>query len=110
MNLSKAEDMILEELTRFTTEPVSAQELEDTASWWIGSLPLDFATNSLKASMIHSLAFSQGDLDYYLRLPERVNAVTPEKILETAQKWIDPQRLVIITTGPREESNKVGSW
>lgn len=102
-NLEKTENMILEELTRFTVEPVSLQELEDTKSWWIGSLPLEFVTNSGKAAMIHSLAFYQRDLDYFIRLPERVNAVTQEMVLATAKKWIDPKRMVIITTGPRGE-------
>lgn len=107
-NLAKAGDMILEELKRFIAEPVSLQELEDAKSWWIGSLPQEFVTNGGKAAMIHSLAFYQRDLDYFLRLPEWVNAVTPETILETARKWIDPEKMIIITTGPTDENNGVG--
>ncbi len=104
VNLEKTVEMILEELAHFAEESVSTQELEDTKSWWISSLPLAFVPNEGKAAMIHDLEFYQRDLDYFLHLPEQVDDITPEMILETAQKWIDPKRVVITTTGPRSDS------
>ena len=39
-------------------------------------------------------------LDYYLRYAEMVRSVTRGEVLETARKYIDPDRLVISTAGP----------
>jgi predicted Zn-dependent peptidase len=39
-------------------------------------------------------------LDYYQRYPSLVNAVTSEEILETARRYMDPERLAIAFAGP----------
>ncbi len=108
--LSTAGDLIYDELKRFTAEPVTRQELEDAKNWYIGSLPRNFVNNAKKASALHHLAFHHKDLDYYLRLPALAAALTPDSILETARRWIDPKALIICTTGPRDESKKDGWW
>ena len=100
-DLDKAARLVHDELRRFTTEPVSLQELEDAKSWYINSLPAEFVNNTEMAAELHSLAFLERDLDYYLRLPDQIKAVTPETILASAKKWINPNKLVLITTGPR---------
>lgn len=109
-NLEKAGELIRDEIRRFTTEPVSPQELEDAKSRYIASMPLDFDDNSGTACMIHNLAYFHQDLDHWHRIPERINKITPESLLETVQKWIDPDKLVIVTVGPRDEGNKNRFW
>ena len=103
-NVGKAADLIFEELRRFTREPVSAQELEDVKACYIGSMPLAFESNAGIASALHSLEFYQKGLDHFLRAADRVRAVTPETILETAKKWIDPERMVTVTAGTAGEA------
>jgi zinc protease len=39
-------------------------------------------------------------LDYYRQYPDLVRGVTVDEVLETARKFIDPERLVIATAGP----------
>jgi zinc protease len=39
-------------------------------------------------------------LDYYQRYEGMVRSVTRADVLETARKYIDPDRLVISTAGP----------
>ena len=109
-DLCTAGDLIIDELKRFTAEPVSQQELEDAKNWYIGSLPRHFRNNALKASALHQLAFHQKDPDYYLRLPSRAASLTPETILETARRWIYPNALIICTSGLRDESKREGWW
>ncbi len=109
-NLAEAGDLIIDELRRFTSEPVTTEELEDAKEWYISSLPLDFRTNREKALLIHSLAFYHRGLDYYHRLPEYISTVTPETILETARKWINLKELIISTAGFRDESKNQGWW
>ena len=109
-NLPDAVRLIYGELRRFVTEPVSPQELTDVKNWYIGSLPLEFGTNAGMASMIHSLAYYQRDLDHWLRIPEIIEKINPEMILQTAQKWIDPKKLVITTTGPWDNMPDPDIW
>ena len=109
-DLDKAAWLVHDELRRFTTEPVSREELENAKSWYINSLPTEFMNNTGMAAALYDLAFFERDLDYYLRLLEQAEAVTPKTILASAQKWIDPNKLVLITNGPSPENQGFGFW
>jgi zinc protease len=39
-------------------------------------------------------------LDYYRRYADLVNEVTAEDVLNTARKFIDPDKLVVAVAGP----------
>jgi predicted Zn-dependent peptidase len=39
-------------------------------------------------------------LDYYRQYSDLVRAITVDDVRESAQKYIDPDRLVIATAGP----------
>lgn len=100
-NVENAAALITGELRRFTSEKVTAEELDDVKSFYLGSLPLSLESNSgIAALMMTSENFHLG-LDYLQRMPERVNAITPEAVLETARKWLDPDRLVRVTAGTK---------
>jgi zinc protease len=98
-NLQKAIDLIISELKRFVDEPVSIDELRDSQSNFIGRLPLSMESNSGVANALLNIQRFQLGLDYYRHYPEWVNAVTPEIILETARKYLDPEKLCIISAG-----------
>lgn len=98
-NLEKTADLIRSELVRFTTEKVTEEELDDVRSSYIGGLPLALESNSGVASLMMNMETYHLGLDHLLRLPDRVNAITPEMILETAQKWLDPDKLIRVTAG-----------
>lgn len=106
MNVEKAIDLILKELRRFTREPVSQQELEDSQANYIGRLPLSLESNAGVANAILNLErFSLG-LDYYQRYPERIEAITIEQVLQTAQRYIDPEKLIIVSAGTEIKEEK----
>lgn len=109
-DFAKAGNLIFDELKRFTTEPVSLKELEDVKAWYLGSLPLEFRTNAGMAAGLFNLEFYQLGLDHYLRIPERIHAITPEMILETAKKWIDPQNMIKFTAGAMDDIQKADWW
>jgi predicted Zn-dependent peptidase len=39
-------------------------------------------------------------LDYYRRYIDLVNAITPQEILEAAQRYLHPDRLAVAVAGP----------
>jgi zinc protease len=99
-NLDRAIDLIRHELERFVRRPVFKRELKDSQANFIGRLPLSMESNSGVANALLNLERFQLGLDYYQTYPSRVLEVTPDKILEVAQKYIDPARLIISSAGP----------
>ncbi len=104
-NVEKAAALITEELRRFTTEPVTQEELEDNQNNYIGRMPLSLESNSGVANSILNLERFDLGLDYLQRYPALVRAVTREDILGAARKFIDPDKLIIVSAGPDGKVN-----
>lgn len=98
-NTEKAIQLIQQELKRFTSQKVSAQELDDVKSYYLGSMPISLESNSGTAAVMFTLENYRLGLDYLIRLPDLVKRITEEDILETARRWLDPDRLIRITAG-----------
>jgi zinc protease len=98
-NLEKTIELMRREIARFISEPVSAEELEDSQANYIGRLPLSLESNAGVASALLNLERYNLGLDYYQRYPGLVQAITPAAILATAQKYLHPDRLAISTAG-----------
>lgn len=98
--VEEAVELIQSEIRRFVTEPVAAEELRDSQSSYIGRLPLALESNSGVAGALINLERYQLGLDYYQRYADFVQAVTISDVLETAQKYLDPDKLAIAVAGP----------
>jgi zinc protease len=98
-NVQRAIDLIVQELEKFVSEPVTAEELSDSKSYYIGRLPLTMESNGGVAGSLLNVERFQLGLDYYRQYRNRVEEVTPEQILETAQKYIDPHCLAVVSAG-----------
>jgi zinc protease len=104
-NLDKAIELMRQEITRFISEPVRPEELEDSQANYIGRLPLSLESNSGVASALLNLERYSLGLDYYLRYPDLVRAITPHAILEVARHYLDPDRMAIATAGTFDAAN-----
>jgi zinc protease len=99
VNLEKAIDLILKELKRFISAPVTKAELQDSKSSYIGRLPLSLESNAgVAGALLNMERFSLG-LDYFQKYVSRVKAVTAEQVLETAQKYLNLDSLAIVSAG-----------
>jgi zinc protease len=105
-NLEKVIELIRQEITRFVLEPITDEELADSQANYIGRLPLSLESNGGVASALVNLERYQLGLDYYLRYPELIHAITTDEILETARRYLNPDNLVIATAGSFEKSNQ----
>ena len=103
VNLDKAIDLIIVELRRFTSEQVTAEELADSQANYIGRLPLSLESNGGVAVALLNLERFQLGLDYYQRYPTLIQAVTRAEVLEAARRWLDADRLAIVSAGPARE-------
>jgi zinc protease len=98
-NLEKAIDLILKELKRFISAPVTKLELQDSKSSYIGRLPLSLESNAGVAGALLNMERFQLGLDYFQKYVSRVEAVTAEQVLITAQKYLNLETLAIVSSG-----------
>ena len=101
-NEKRAIELILQELKRFISTKVTKDELLENQMHYIGRLPLQLESNEgVSSALVHLERYDLG-LDYYQRYPELIAGITRERILETAKRFIDPQRMAIAIGGPEE--------
>jgi zinc protease len=98
-NVSKTIKLVRQEIERFVSEPVSEQELDDSKSAALGSLPLNFESNAAVAGSLMQIERAGLGLDYYRNYPELLRAVTRAEALAAAQNYLHPDRLAIAVAG-----------
>lgn len=98
-NVERTAELLMGELRRFASEKVTEEELDDVKSYAIGSLPFGLESNSGVAGSILRMEVNQLGLDHLMKAPDRIRSVTAEEILETARKWLDPERMIRVTAG-----------
>ncbi|MBN2386306.1 MAG: insulinase family protein [Anaerolineales bacterium] len=99
-NIQKARDLICGEIARFLSLGVSAEELADSQSNFIGRLPFSLESNAGVAGALLNIERYGLGLNYYQRYADLLRAVTPEEVVETARKYLDPDRLATAIAGP----------
>ena len=99
-NVEKAVNSILGEIERIIAEPVTAEDLSDNQSYFIGHLPLQLESNEGLAASILQMETHQLGLDNLLQFRNRVMALTQENLLAAARHYLNPQTLVISVAGP----------
>lgn len=99
-NIEKTIQLIRQEVARFVSEPIEAEELSDSQANFIGRLPLTLETNGGVAGALLNLERYNLGLDYYRRYPDLVRSVTVDQVLETARTYLHPDRLAIGIAGP----------
>jgi zinc protease len=100
VNVDQAIELIRTEIARYVREPVADEELADSRTNFTGRLPLSLETNNGVATALVNLEKYELGLDYYERYAERLQAITAEQVLETAQRYLDPDRMGIGIAGP----------
>lgn len=99
-NVNRTLDLIVKELKRFVRNGVTAGELADSQANFIGRLPLSLESNGGVAGALLNIERYDLGLDYYHRYADTVRAVTRDDIVETARKYLDPEKLAISIAGP----------
>jgi zinc protease len=99
-NLEKAVDGITEEVTKITTELISAEELETAKRNSIGSLSISLDTSSERVGIIHDLEYYNLGLDYLERYPGILEKTTSEEIIHSLQKFLNLDNLSLVAAGP----------
>jgi len=99
-NVDLAIESMLAQVQRMRDKRVGGRELADNKSFITGSLPLQLETNDGTASIILDMELYGLGLDYLQHYADTINNITPTQIRTAAQKYLDPDNIVIAVAGP----------
>lgn len=99
-NIERAIETVLAEVRAYLADGPTADEFSDAIGNLTGSLPLGLETVGSIASIIADIGFFDLGLDYLQRYRATILALTLEQLVETARRYIDPERLAIAVVQP----------
>ena len=103
-NVVRAVESIDAELSGLVADGPTEQELLESKQYLIGSLPRNLETNAAIAAFLQSVEFFGLGLDYDLRVPDLLRAVTRDAVHEAARRAVDPSKATVVVAGPYDGS------
>ena len=103
-NVDRAIASIDEEIVRLVRDGLTAQELDESRRYLIGSIPRALETNAAIANFLQTEEFFGLGLDYDARLPDLLTAVTMDDVNTAARRALDPDRATLVIAGPYQEN------
>jgi predicted Zn-dependent peptidase len=100
---TRALSMILDEIERIRSEPVTPEELARAKESFSNSFVFRFTTASQIVEEMVGIEFFGLPRDYLKTYLSRVAAVTAEDVLRAAQTYLHPDRATILILGNREK-------
>jgi zinc protease len=92
---------IFKEIREIRQTPMTPDELTMAKDSLIRSLPSDFQTSGDVTATTANLYIFDLGLDYFTRYPSRLSAVTSEQAKAAAEKYLVPEKLIVVAVGDR---------
>lgn len=105
-NMDKVKAAIREELDLLREKGVTDEELEAARRGWLQSREVSRGSERSLASILAGTSVTDRTMGFHSGLETRVRSVTAEQVLETVQKYLDPERIVIVAAGDFEKAKK----
>ena len=99
-NVNRAVASIDEELQRMAVDGPTEDELAESRQYLIGSMPRNLETNLGIANYLQMMEFFGLGLDYDLRVPGLLRAVTLDQVHAAARRVLDTARAAVVVAGP----------
>ena len=103
-NVERAVASIDAELAHFAAEGPTEREITESKQYLIGSMPRTLETNVGIATFLQTAELFGLGLDYDVRLPDLISAVSREDVQEAARATLDPARATVVVAGPYDGS------
>ncbi len=99
--------VIIQELKKIKTTPVSDEELQDAKAYLTGSFPRHIDTMAKIARFLVQVEFYGLGLDYDKEYIRQINSVTKEDVLRVAQKYIHDDAFLLVVVGKQKEIGQI---
>jgi zinc protease len=99
-NVERAIAAIDDEVKRLAADGPTEKETTESKQYLIGSLPRTLETNLGIANFLQTSEFFGLGLDYDVRLPALLQAVTRDDVHASARRALDPTRAAVVVAGP----------
>ena len=99
-NVERAIASIDEELAKLVADGPTEDEVVESKRYLIGSMPRALETNASIATFLQTLDFFGLGLDYDVRVPALLEAVTRDEIHAAARRAVDPSSATVVVAGP----------
>jgi predicted Zn-dependent peptidase len=101
-----ATSIVLEEMNRISTSPVTDEELNTAKRSFIDTFPENFNTKGKVAGLFAREEFTgryAKEPDHFAKWRGRIESVTKAEVQRVAQKHLHPDKAVILVVGQKEE-------
>lgn len=96
---------IIKELKNIKETYINEEELIYVKNYLIGNYPLQIETASEVATKVLNIELYNLDRDFYNKILTRIYRIRSEDIYEVANKYLDPDNLIISVVGPNQYKN-----
>ena len=103
-NVARAVESIDAELASLVASGPTEQEVIESKQYLIGSLPRTLETNAGIATFLQTVEFFGLGLDYDVRVPSLLQAVTRDAVHDAARHAVDPSKAAVVVAGPYDGS------
>ncbi len=100
--------LILDEFRRIREEPVTDGEMETAINYYLESFAGQFEMPQSVMQSFATLEMQGKPMDYYRTYRSKIEAVTKERVLEAARKYVHPDKAAILIVGDWEPCNEGG--
>jgi zinc protease len=99
-NVDRAVASIDEEVARVVHDGVTPKELDESRRYLVGSIPRALETNAAIANFLQVEEFFALGLDYDVRLPALLGAVSLDEVHAAARRAMEVERATVVIAGP----------
>jgi len=95
----RATEMILDQMKRLRSHPISGAELEMAQNYLVGHQALEFESPSQIANQVLKVLMYHLPLDYWNHFAEHIRSLNTADVLSATQKYLRPDDDVIVLVG-----------
>ena len=99
--VARAAAIVLEEIKRIRSEPVTEAELRTSKASFVETFSRNFSSATSTAGLFANDEYTGRDPSYLVAYRDRIRSVSGDDVLRVARAYLGPDRLVVLVVGDR---------